>query len=135
FAPGAVLPGQVWQDRRAASISDLMQSEALLRRELAAKAGLRSAVAFPIQDSDEFFGVLEFFTREILLPETTLGSMMTPIGREIAQFIKRRRAEEDLRRAHAELEQRVQDRTADLKAANTKLQAAIAERRRLEHEL
>jgi signal transduction histidine kinase len=61
--------------------------------------------------------------------------MMTAIGSEIAQFIKRRRAEEELRRAHAELEQRVQHRTADLKAANVKLQAAITERRRLEHEL
>src|SRR5213082_1420805 len=123
FAPGAVLPGQVWQDRRAASISDLMQSEALLRRELAAKAGLRSAVAFPVQDSEEFFGVLEFFTREILLPERPLSTMMTAVGSEIAQFIKRRNAEAELRRAHAELEQRVQHRTADLKAANAKLQA------------
>ena len=47
----------------------------------------------------------------------------------------RRRAEEDLRRAYDELESRVQERTADLKTANARLQAAIAERRRLEYEL
>jgi two-component system, NarL family, sensor histidine kinase UhpB len=46
-----------------------------------------------------------------------------------------RRAEEALRRAHDELEMRVQHRTAELKTANAKLQAAISERKRLEHEL
>jgi signal transduction histidine kinase len=102
---------------------------------VAGRAGFRSALAFPVQVSDGFFGVLEFFTREILRPDPTMTNMMTAIGSEIAQFIKRRRAEEELLRAHAELEQRVQHRTADLKAANAKLQAAITERRRLEHEL
>jgi PAS domain S-box-containing protein len=135
FASGTLLPGQVWKDRRATSISDLAEAQQLKRHEVAARAGFRSALAYPIQDSDEFFGVLEFFTREILLPDPTLTNMMTAIGSEIAQFIKRRRAEEDLLRAHAELEHRVQSRTADLKSANVKLQAAITERRRLEHEL
>jgi signal transduction histidine kinase len=48
---------------------------------------------------------------------------------------ERRRAEEALRRAHDELEMRVQQRTADLKTANARLRTAIAERRRLEEEL
>ena len=48
---------------------------------------------------------------------------------------ERRRAEEELRRTYDELETRVQQRTADLKTANARLQAAIAERRRLEYEL
>jgi signal transduction histidine kinase len=48
---------------------------------------------------------------------------------------ERRRAEEGLRRAHDELEMRVQQRTAELKTANARLRAAIAERRRLEEEL
>src|SRR5438034_3310186 len=61
--------------------------------------------------------------------------MMTAIGSEIAQFIQRRSAEEALRRAHDELETRVQQRTADLKTANARLEAAITERKRLEHEL
>jgi signal transduction histidine kinase len=64
-----------------------------------------------------------------------LLGMMTAIGSEIGQFIRRRRAEEDLRRAHDELETRVQQRTEELKTANTSLRAAISERKRLEHEL
>jgi signal transduction histidine kinase len=48
---------------------------------------------------------------------------------------ERRRAEEALRQVYAELEKRVEQRTAQLKTANARLHAAIAERRRLELEL
>lgn len=47
----------------------------------------------------------------------------------------RKRAEEALRRAHADLEKRVQERTAELGEANQSLRAEIAERKRAEKEL
>ena len=52
--------------------------------------------------------------------------------REAEERIARRRAEEALRQAHDDLEQRVKKRTAELSAANTALQAQIAERKRAE---
>ncbi|MGO8699895.1 MAG: PAS domain S-box protein [Limisphaerales bacterium] len=53
----------------------------------------------------------------------------------VTDITQRKQAEDALRRSHEELELRVRQRTADLSAANTALQAAMAERRRLEHEL
>lgn len=53
----------------------------------------------------------------------------------ITDITLRKQAEEALRRSKEELEMRVRERTRDLSAAKTKLEAAIAERRRLEHEL
>ncbi len=47
----------------------------------------------------------------------------------------RYQAEESLRQAHDEMEGKVLDRTADLKQINEKLQAEIAERRRIEEAL
>jgi C4-dicarboxylate-specific signal transduction histidine kinase len=47
----------------------------------------------------------------------------------------RKRAEEALRKAHAELEERVQERTAELSHANESLREEIAERKRAENEL
>ena len=47
----------------------------------------------------------------------------------------RKRAEEALRTAQAELERRVQERTAELAEANTSLRAEISERQRAENEL
>lgn len=48
---------------------------------------------------------------------------------------ERHQAEADLRQAHAELESRVQQRTADLMAANRQLQQEITERRKIEEAL
>jgi len=47
----------------------------------------------------------------------------------------RKRAEEALRKAHAELEGRVQERTSELAQANESLRAEISERKRAEREL
>jgi two-component system, LuxR family, sensor kinase FixL len=47
----------------------------------------------------------------------------------------RRDAEKSLRQAHAEMEGKVRDRTADLEQINKRLQAEIAERRRIEETL
>src|SRR5207244_3319065 len=132
---GEGLPGRVWAEGRAVWVSDWAKEGDLDRKEPGIKAGLTSAMAFPIQSKDEFVGALEFFAGRKLEHDPSLLNMMTAIGSEMGQFIKRRRAEEGLRRAHDELEMRVQQRTGELKQTNTKLQAAITERNRLEHEL
>ena len=64
-----------------------------------------------------------------------LGPAVERELREAEVRRERRRAEEALRRVYEELEQRVEQRTAELNTANVRLHAAIAERRRLEYEL
>jgi len=67
-----------------------------------------------------------------------LARLVPAVERELREAEVRRaqrRSEEALRRAHEELELRVEKRTADLKAANLKLQNLLEERRRLENEL
>ena len=129
------LAGRVWQEQRPLWLSDLASRTDLERCKLAVQAGMHSAVAFPIISAGVFFGVLEFFARRHLAPDPAQVNMMTAIGSELGQFIQKRNAQEALRRAHDELELRVQRRTAELKAANTHLHAAITERKRLENEL
>jgi PAS domain S-box-containing protein len=135
FAASDSLPGRAWQKQGPVWFSDFSAEPRFERREPAKQAGLLSAVAFPIQTPGAFFGVLEFFATRRLEPDPDQANMMAAIGSEIGQFIQRRSAEEALRRAHDGLELRVQQRTAELKAANAKLQAAIIERKRLENEL
>jgi signal transduction histidine kinase len=67
-----------------------------------------------------------------------LARLAPAVERELREAEMRRarkQSQEDLRRAHEELEMRVEKRTADLRVANQKLQNVIAERERLENEL
>ena len=132
---GQGLPGRVWQEGRPIWISDSVPGQHPALPSNARAAGLNSAVAVPIRDAQHFFGVLGFFTTRRVERDDQSLSMLTAIAGEIAQVVQRRRAEAALRRAHDELEIRVQRRTAQLAAANDKLHAAIHERKRLEHEL
>src|SRR5439155_6988319 len=62
FAAGESLPGHVWNERSPAWVADLTEERNFARSTLAAKAGLKSALLFPIQSGKEFFAVIEFFT-------------------------------------------------------------------------
>ncbi len=67
-----------------------------------------------------------------------LARLVPAVERELRDAEVRRaraKSEEELRRAREELELRVEQRTADLKAANRKLENVIEERKRLENEL
>jgi signal transduction histidine kinase len=95
----------------------------------------RSGLAFPIQSGGTAHGALEFWSHRSLHLNTPVLNMLSAIGSELGQFIQRRDAQAALRRAHDELEVRVQRRTAELQLANSDLEASIVERKRLEQEL
>jgi two-component system, cell cycle sensor histidine kinase and response regulator CckA len=56
-------------------------------------------------------------------------------GYEIPDFFSRKRAEEELRIAHDDLERRVQERTRELESSYLRLQAEILEREHVERQL
>ncbi len=67
-----------------------------------------------------------------------LARLVPAVERELREAAVRRAREQferELQQAHEELEQRVEQRTADLRAANLKLENVIEERKRLENEL
>ncbi|MBW4575952.1 MAG: response regulator [Aphanothece sp. CMT-3BRIN-NPC111] len=98
FAPDIGLPGVVWASGKPAWMVDVVKDAKFLRGEIAAKLGLHTAFGFPIVTENEMLGVMTFFSREIQQPDQELLNMMGGIGSQIGQFIKRKRAEEELQR-------------------------------------
>jgi signal transduction histidine kinase/CheY-like chemotaxis protein len=104
-------------------------------RKLLQPYGTQSMLLLPLNWEGGWRGVLGF-------DATTHARIWTPeeirILRTAAEMVaacrERQRADETLRSAYGELEQRVAARTADLTLANEQLQTEIAERQRAEEE-
>ena len=101
FARGVGLPGRVWESGSPEFISHLAIDDLFARREPATAAGLRSAFAFPLKTGTQTVGVMEFFSRRWQhFDEDFLDSIST-LGQQIGQFLRRKRAEEELRESEA----------------------------------
>lgn len=92
-APGQGLAGRVWHSAEPIWIVDVAKES---EPPIAATAGLRGAVAFPILLDREVLGVVEFFDRAAREPDQEQLATLSAIGSQIGQFLKRRDAEEHL---------------------------------------
>jgi PAS domain S-box-containing protein len=93
FERGEGLPGRIWDSLKAEWIPDVMKHQNFPRAPIAAAVGLHGAFAFPIVSQHEFVGVMEFFSDEIRPPDEELMDMFDGIGKQIGQFMERKRAE------------------------------------------
>ena len=88
---------RVWDSNSPVWLADLVREPRMNRGPQALRAGLRSAFAFPILIGDGFYGVMEFFGREVASPDAELIRIMHTIGSQIGQFMARKAAEQNLR--------------------------------------
>src|SRR5688572_27671322 len=98
FPPGIGLPGRVWSAAAPAWIPDVTQDLNFPRAAAAERAGLHAAFALPILQGTHVLGVMEFFNRDILQPTSNLLAMMTTISSQIALYVQRKWAGEELDR-------------------------------------
>ena len=125
---GKELAGTVWGSGVPVWIQDLPVQPDLPRYREAAACGMKSAIAFPVLVGKDVVHVLEFFSKEALVPDVYFTEMMVHIGAQIGRVVERGRAEENLRQAYDNLEMLVAQRTqelsktvAELKVANERL--------------
>lgn len=97
FAPGSGLPGRVWSSGQAVWIFDLASDSHIMRATAMAKLGLRASFGFPIRNGSQVTGVMVFFSREPREPDNDLLQMLAALGRQIGDFIERKRSEEAIR--------------------------------------
>jgi diguanylate cyclase (GGDEF)-like protein/PAS domain S-box-containing protein len=89
LAPGLGLPGLVWRSCEPAWLEDAGREPKpnFLRAEVAAKAGLHSAICLPVRKDNELIGALEFFSHSIQHPEPTLIETLTTLSAQIDRFV------------------------------------------------
>jgi PAS domain S-box-containing protein len=106
--PGG-LNREVWATTAPVWIANVAQESTLGRREAALHAGLHSAFAFPLLVGGEFYGVMEFFGREVRPRDERVLEIAHTVGNQIGQFIARKQAEAALRDANDQLTHKAQE--------------------------
>jgi PAS domain S-box-containing protein len=104
FAYGDGLPGAVWANGRATWISDVAAAASICRVAAAARAGLNGAFGFPIRSGGNVVGVMNFFSRNTRAPDEEWLDLLDGVGRQIGDFIERKRMEDALFRLAAIVE-------------------------------
>jgi PAS domain S-box-containing protein len=105
FAPGQGMPGRVWAFRRPSWVPDVSRDARTPRSAQALRAGLMTAIAFPLAVGDDCAGVIEFFSRGVHDPNGEISAMFATVGGQLAQYLARRRQQQDESiRLHAQLD-------------------------------
>ena len=89
------MPGRVWAFRRPAWVPDVSRDARMPRAAAALRAGLSTAIAFPLAVGDECLGVIEFFTGGVHEHNGEVSAMFATVGGQLAQYLARHAAERD----------------------------------------
>ncbi|UCG61515.1 MAG: GAF domain-containing protein [Candidatus Zixiibacteriota bacterium] len=96
-------------------------------RNICNASGYESVALIPLTSIDETVGLLQLNDKRKNTFTLDMIEFFEGIGASVGIALARNRAEEALRRAHDELEKRVEERTAALAASNERLKTEIAE--------
>jgi diguanylate cyclase (GGDEF)-like protein/PAS domain S-box-containing protein len=98
YARGEGLAGMAWQSGEPQWAADISQDARVAQKVLSLRSGMRGAFAFPVRSEGETIGVLVFNSLEARERQEELVQAIGAIGSQIGQFLRRKRAEEDLQR-------------------------------------
>ncbi len=132
---GKGLPGIVWRNEKSLWIQDIEKDNIFLRRDDALEMGWKSAFAVPINNGSEVVSVIECFNENKLTPKDDLLEVLEAVGRQIGNFLERKKAEDKLRQSYSELEDRVRERTVELANTLNKLLSEIEYKEKIQNKL
>jgi signal transduction histidine kinase len=93
--PGIDLVGRALQSGQPVWIDNVVDDSNFPRAPIAERVGLHGAFAFPIPVADHVSCVMAFYNRRVVKPDDELLQMFDALGRQVGDFIKRTRAEEE----------------------------------------
>src|SRR5438477_2582057 len=93
--PGIDLVGRVLSSGQPAWIDNVVDDKNFPRAPIAERVGLHGAFAFPIPVADHVSCVMAFYNRAVVQPDDEMLQMFDALGKQVGDFIKRTRAEEE----------------------------------------
>jgi PAS domain S-box-containing protein len=96
LAPGVGIAGRIWANYEPMWVEDIFKDLNFLQVKLIAQTGLHAAFGFPIYSGNKTLGVITCFSQKVQQLDVDLLQMITSIGNQVGQFIKRKQAESEL---------------------------------------
>jgi PAS domain S-box-containing protein len=93
--PGIDLVGRVLATDQPVWVENVVEDKNFPRAPIAERVGLHGAFAFPVRVGDHVSCVMAFYNRAIVQPDDEMLQMFDALGRQVGDFIKRTRAEEE----------------------------------------
>lgn len=121
FSKGMDFTGTIFKEGKSMWTKDLSNAKSFKRLEGLSKGGWNSGLGIPITNGKETIAIFECFNKKNIEEKKDLIEVLESAGRQIGNFIERKKAEEKLRLAYSELEDKVKVRTNELANTLTKL--------------
>jgi DNA-binding CsgD family transcriptional regulator len=103
LATGEGLPGRVWQSGESAWIPDVIRDPNFPRAEVAAVAGLHTALCFPVVGDSGPIAVVEAMTSSVQEPDPELLATLESLGRQAGWSFEHLAAQRAVRESEASL--------------------------------
>lgn len=103
--PKTGLAGRVWSHKTPHWIYDLGADPDFGKRSFAHQVGLSSAFAFPIVADQEVLGVMTFFSNQRRSDDPDLLQMVSAVGQQLGQYIRRKQTEDALKEQQQQTEE------------------------------
>jgi len=100
FKTGVGLPGQVLKKATMVRIGDVTKDSNFPRAKISKPLGIKGGVAVPVSSGSRIFAVLEFFSRDVAVPDADMDTLLETAGSQMSQVFERtldrKRREEQL---------------------------------------
>jgi len=94
MARGAGLAGRVWQTGKPLWVADVRKDARIAHPLLAESADIHGAVMFPVASAAGVLGVIAISSRGVRKPEPRLLHALHVVGRQLGEFLRRKRIEQ-----------------------------------------
>lgn len=127
--------GSFYMNGTSRLMNEFSETERGKTRNVCNEFGYESVALVPIRLGDRILGLVHVADHRVDAVPLELVEGLERIAMQLGTALQRVQSEDALRRAHDELELRVEMRTAELARANEKLQLEIKDRERADEEL
>lgn len=121
FSKGMDFTGTIFKEGKSMWTKDLSNAKSFKRLEGLSKDGWNSGLGIPISNGKDTIAIFECFNKKNIEEKKDLIEVLESAGRQIGNFIERKKAEEKLRLSYLDLEEKVKVRTNELANALTNL--------------